>query len=393
MSKSPHRWQGRLILLAHVARYTQGGGHWSWFLQYLLGLRDLEVDFHWIDFLVTGEDRQATEATIQEYLRRVRRYGLEDRCHLILHQKDLEPLDDPAATIIGGTHSSIAEIIASTDVAWSFAACNPGGFLERFKRKVLLDVDPGHLQVSYHQLGLNFDNYDAHWTIGLNVGALDCGVPTLGHHWQTFTQPVHLPSWPVASPGTSTGLPITTITHWYWDELELNGRRLSTSKRDAYLRYLELPKRISHQVVIAGKIFDVQGYEDASLLRKNGWEIIDPYLVADSEVTYRHFIQASSAELCCPKPIHSQLATGWMSDRSAVYLATGRPVFMEDTGLKIPKDSIYGLKLFTDPDSAVERIEEVYADYERHAIAARRTAEEQFASDLVLPPLLEGTLG
>jgi hypothetical protein len=75
MSKSKRSCQGRLVLLAHVARYTQGGGHWSWFLQYLLGLRDLAIDFHWIDFLTVGEDSQATEATGKEYLRRVRRYG------------------------------------------------------------------------------------------------------------------------------------------------------------------------------------------------------------------------------------------------------------------------------------------------------------------------------
>lgn len=393
MSTSPRRWQGRLVLLAYLARYTQGGGHWSWFLQYLLGLRELAIDFHWIDFLAIGGDRQATDAAVNEYLRRVKRYGLEDRCHLILHHKDHEPLDDPAAIIIGRQHMPMGEIIAGADAVWSFAACNPGGFIERFRRKVLLDVDPGHLQVSYQQLGWNLDNYDAHWTIGLNIGSPHCAVPTLGRHWQIFSQPVHLPSWPLVSSGESARqLPITTITHWHWEELDLNGRRLSVSKRDAYLRYLQLPRAIPHEVRIAGQIFDVPGYEDATLLEKNGWRILDPYAVADSELSYRNFIQASSAELCCPKPIHSELSTGWFSDRSAAYLASGRPVFMEDTGLDLLMENGYGLKLFRDLNSAVEAVNEVYADYGRHAKAARRIAEEVFASHLVLPPLLDDSL-
>jgi hypothetical protein len=247
--------------------------------------------------------------------------------------------------------------------------------------------------VSYHQLGWNFDNYDAHWTIGLNIGAPHCDVPTLGHQWQIFSQPVHLPSWPFVLSAESARLPITTITHWYWEELDLNGRRLSVSKRDAYLRYLHLPRSIPHEVRIAGQISDIPGYEDATLLEKNCWRIVDPYTVADSELSYRHFIQASSAELCCPKPIHSELTTGWMSDRSAAYLASGRPVFMEDTGLNLPIENGYGLKLFCDLHSAVEAIHEVYADYGRHAKASRRIAEEMFASHLVLPPLLDCSLG
>jgi hypothetical protein len=393
MSKAPRCWDGRIVLLApNLASYTQGGGHWSWFLQYLLGLRDLAIDFHWIDFLAVGEDKQASEGAAKEYLRRIRRYGLEDRCHLILHQKDHEPLDDPCAIIVGGKDIPIAEIISSADVAWNFADAAPRGVLERFKRRILLDGDPGHLQVSALQLGEDFAYYDAHLTVGFNVGSPGCLVPTLGHRWNTFAQVVHLPSWPTVTPAAAE-LPITTITHWNWGELDLNGRSLSISKRDAYLRYLQLPSRISQQVRIASQIVDVPEAKDSVLLEKNGWEIVDPYTVADSEVSYRRFIQASSAELCCPKPIHRELATGWMSDRSAAYLASGRPVFMEDTGLDLPIENGYGLKLFTDLNSAIEAIEEVYADYERHAKAARRIAEEVFASHLVLPSLLNCSLG
>jgi hypothetical protein len=394
MSKSPRCWDGRLVLLApNLASYIQGGGHWSWFLQYLLGLRDLHIDFHWIDFMTVGEDKQASERAAKEYLRRIRRYGLEDRCHLILYKKDHEPLDDPGATIVGGNGTPIDEIITSTDVVWSFAATEPSGVLERFRRKILFDVDPGHLQVSALQLGKDFDNYDEHWTVGLNVGSPGCAVPTLGHRWKSTVQAVHLASWPTTvSPAAAAELPITTITHWTWEELDLNGRRLSVSKRDAYLRYLQLPCRILHQVRIASQIVDVPEAEDSMLLEKNGWEIVNPYAVAGSEIAYRQFIQASSAEFCCPKPIHRELATGWISDRSAAYLASGRPVFMEDTSASLPIESGYGLKLFTDMDSAAEAIEEVYADYDRHSNAARKIAEEVFASHVVLPPLLNCSL-
>lgn len=187
MSKSSSRWRGRLVLLApNIASYPYGGGHWSWFLQYLLGLRDLGVDFHWIDTMPIGIDRVGTEEAAKEYLKRFGRYGLEDRRHLALHMKDHEMLDNPDSFVVGGNGASIDELISSSDLAWSLAGANPCGVLERFRRKVLLDVDPGHLQVSALQLGINFDNFDAHWTVGLNVGAPGCAVPTLGHHWQTY---------------------------------------------------------------------------------------------------------------------------------------------------------------------------------------------------------------
>lgn len=82
-----------------------------------------------------------------------------------------------------------------------------------------------------------------------------------------------------------------------------------------------------------------------------------------------------------------------MSDRSAAYLASGRPVFMEDTGVDLPIEKGYGLKLFTDMNTALEAMKGAYADYGRHAKAARKIAEEVFASHLVLPPLLNCSLG
>lgn len=95
-------------------------------------------------------------------------------------------------------------------------------------------------------------------------------------------------------------LPITTITHWNWNwggGLDLDGKRLSISKRDANLRYLQLPRRVSHKVLITSQVVDIPEARDSALLEQNGWDVLDPYVVVGSEISYRDFIQASSAEL------------------------------------------------------------------------------------------------
>jgi glycosyltransferase involved in cell wall biosynthesis len=81
--------------------------------------------------------------------------------------------------------------------------------------------------------------------------------------------------------------------------------------------------------------------------------------------------------------------TAWFSDRSACYLAAGRPVITQDTGIERYVPTGAGLLTFSDIDTAAEAIEQVERDYARHSAAARQFARDHLDSDRVLTRLME----
>ena len=124
-------------------------------------------------------------------------------------------------------------------------------------------------------------------------------------------------------------------------------------------------------------------------MRGHGWRLADPREVAGDPWRYRDYIQRSSAELMVAKNLYVETRSGWFSDRSACYLASGRPVLAQDTGLDGLLPTGEGLITFSTLDEAVAGVEEIEGDYERHSRAAREIAEEHFAAARVLPRLLE----
>ncbi len=79
------------IVLANgsLAGYPQGGGHWTVFLQYLLGLRALGHDVFWLEVLKTTGDRARDQKLIWLFLARFRHYGFAERCALLLFTSDV----------------------------------------------------------------------------------------------------------------------------------------------------------------------------------------------------------------------------------------------------------------------------------------------------------------
>ncbi len=123
-------------------------------------------------------------------------------------------------------------------------------------------------------------------------------------------------------------------------------------------------------------------------LRTDG-NCFDPADVAGTPEDYRRFIQGSKAEFGIAKSGYVTSRCGWFSDRSLCYLASGRPVLAEETGFSdfIPVGD--GLFAFETIEEILAAIEELRADYARHARAARDIAETLFNSDLVLGRLLD----
>jgi hypothetical protein len=370
-----------------LACYPQGGGHWMVFLQYLLGLQALGHDFLYLELLHSTGDRTQDSQFVQSFFDRLKQFGLSDRAALLLC-----PHKDPAPDLEnsqphGRTISQIKQIAADADIFWNMCGAFRKPMLSLFRRRAFVDLDPGHLQVSGLQWDLELSEHQAFLSVGTKMADADCEVPRLGCDWKPFVPFVYLPMWkPAPDPGASA--PFTSVTHWGWDELWLGQRRLSISKRDAYLRYLELPQRTGRTFELAVNIHPEDTTGDRDLLQKNGWRLVHPYDVASSPEQYQEYIAKSRAEMSCPKPIHRELKTGWVSDRTTCYLASGRPAICENTGFTDHLPASEGFIAISDIDEATAAVRAIDNEYERHSTAARRFAEEHLDSNKCLPKMI-----
>jgi hypothetical protein len=258
---------------------------------------------------------------------------------------------------------------------------------ERPRRRIFIDVDPGFTQIT-------LANGDRGWleglaraerrfTVGQRLGAADCPVPTVGGPWLKTLPPVFLPEWPVAGGAAAR---FTSVMRWQgFREARYQG--VSYGQRDRqFPKYFDLPRRTAQRFCIA------QMGTKPELLEDHGWEVVPGEIISRTPASYREFIAHSRAEFSVPKHGYVQTRGGWFSDRSVCYLASGRPVLMEDTGLGDWLPVGEGLVTFHDVAEALAGVEKINADYERHRRAARRLAESVFATEKVLPPLLDAAM-
>jgi len=371
-----------------LADYIDGGGHWTVRIQYLLGLKDLGHDVFLLALLWSTGNPKIDEERIRSFFERLEEYGLKENSAILLFNKDSKEQHLESASAYGKSLQKIKEIIQSADCLWNDCCHIRQPLLGLFERRVLLDLDPGHLQVSALTVEMDIFEHDTFLSVGKNLNSADCEVPKLGVNWNTFTPFIYLPLWQV-NPDPGKDAPFSSVTHWTWAELWYRERVLSISKRDAYLKYIELPKLSGRSFQLAANIHPKDETGDRELLISHGWELIDPWDVARSPNRYRDYISSSRAEIMCPKPIFRELNTGWISDRSVCYLASGRPVLAEDTCFSSYIPTGRGLLTFKNMQEAVEGVREIDCNYKAHMNAARELAEEFFDSKKCLNSMLE----
>ena len=377
------------IVLANnsLAGYPQGGGHWACFLQYLVGLNAMGHDVFWLELLRSTGNEARDQRLIKIFFGRFKRYGFKDRCALLLYGQHMTEPTLEWAQAYGMSNHRIRQIAQDSDLLWNFACSLRQPLLSLFKRRVLIDGDPGHLQVSALTWDMAIHDHHAFLSAGTRLHAADCQVPTLGVKWHQFVQFVYLPMWEVG-PDPGIDAPFSSVTQWKWEQLELQGRILSVSKRDAYVRYIDLPKRARRPFQLAANIHPQDATGDHERLLTRGWELVNPHRVTRTPSSYQNYIKQSRAEFSCPKPIHKELKTGWFSDRSACYLASGRPVLAEDTGFSQYLPTGRGLVCFNNLEEAVAGVAEIDRDYPQHMRAARELAQEYLNSQRWLSYML-----
>ena len=258
-----------------------------------------------------------------------------------------------------------------------------------FRRRVMVDIDPGFTQF-WHEEGLegaNVAGHDAYFTIGERIGRADCPIPTAGIDWRPVRQPVVMEDWPVAAVKERDRF--TTIATWRgpFGPVEHGGRKYGLKVHE-FRKFVELPERSPHPFEIALDYHPAdQGDVDA--LRQHGWLVADPRAVAGDPEAMRAYVQGSGAEFSAAQGMYVDTACGWFSDRSVRYLASGKPVLVQDTGFSEALPVGEGLLAFASLDEAVAGAAEITSRYSEHCAAARELAEEHFESDRVLGPFCE----
>src|SRR4029453_13949437 len=153
-----------------------------------------------------------------------------------------------------------------------------------------------------------------------------------------------------------------------------------------FRKFARLPSLTARRFEIALDI-NPADVKDIKLLCGNGWSLIEPRRAAGDPWRYRNYIRSSAAELMIAKGMYVQTRSGWFSDRSICYLASGRPVLAQDTGFGDTLPIGEGLLTFSTLEEAAEATRAIGRDPARHAFAARRLAESFFDSSEVLGAL------
>ncbi len=196
-------------------------------------------------------------------------------------------------------------------------------------------------------------------------------------------QPVLIDLWKAGPPPR---VEFTTVCNWKQDgDIQFKGETYTWSKHHEFLKFLGLPKRISQPLELA--IGDIAP-DVCRLLTANGWRLADAHALSTDPWTYRDYVQASRGEFTVAKDQNVRLRSGWFSERSACYLAAGRPVVTQDTGFGTVLPTGEGLFSFNTMDDILAAFEAIAADYERHSRAAHALAQEYFRAEKVLARLL-----
>lgn len=379
---------GRIAIAGSIAQKPGQAGHTWQFLQYLLGFRRLGWEVLFLDHLGNGSCRDeqgracgAEGSCNLRYLAEVMgAFGLEDCYSLALDEGRHVGVDRAGALQFLGDADLLINVMGFLDDEELLGAA---------RRRVFLDTDPGFGQM-WRELGLAdvFAGHDDHVTIGERIGLSDCEIPTCGLDWLTTCQPVVLDQWPVAPEQPRAAF--TTVASWRgaYGPIDYGGRRYGLRVHE-FRKFAELPRRSGGDFELALHLAPEES-ADEELLRDGGWSLIEPERAAATPQSYLHYIQDSMAEVMVAKGMYVESHSGWFSERSICYLASGRPVLAQDTSLEgvIPLGE--GLLAFSTLDEAVAGVESIRSDYGRHAAAARLLAEEHFDSDRVLSRLLDG---
>jgi len=380
----------RVLLLGYLVRGPVGGMAWH-HLQYLMGLRRLGYDAWFL------EDSGDTEYSCYDPVRHLT--GTDPSFGLSYAANAFTRVGEPDRWAYHDAHTStwhgpaagrIREIISGADLLIHLScthAMRP--WFDEIPIRVLVDTDPVFTQVrnltdpAHRRLA---EKHNRFFTFAGNIGTGGCMVPDDGFPWRPTRQPVVLDAWWPSPPPVDGAF--TTVMLWdSYEPVCHDGCEYGMKSRE-FPEYITMPARI-------GKCFELAVGGPAvprDLLSENGWTLRNPNEIAFTPWGYQDFIRGSLGEFTVAKHGYVVSRSGWFSERSAAYLASGRPVVTQDTGFSDWLPCGDGLLAFRTPDEAAEACREVRSRPRHHSDAARALAERHFDASVVLTELVTAAI-
>ena len=382
-----------IVVSSAIANKPHNGGNARMVLNWIEGLTRLGADVFFLEQIRSDSlvDSEGTPSRLngsvnRDYFDRILRHlRSQSRAALIC---------DPAgtlegATIHGATAAELHDLARDADLLINISGHLSADALKRkFRRKVYVDLDPGYTQL-WHLDGsgaARLEGHHAYFTVGQRIGTSGCTIPTGGLHWRPFRQPIVLDTCrPTPSPSADR---FTTVASWRgaYAPVTYEGETYRV-KAHEFRKIADLPRLTSGEFEVALDIHpgDVK---DLTALQAHGWRVVNPRRVADTPEEYSNYIDESSAECSAAQGMYVQTRSGWFSDRTARYLAAGKPALVQDTGFPEPERG-EGLVVFDTLASAARGAERIARDYRAHSEAARWIAERYFNSHTELARIMD----
>ena len=381
----------RIVFAGIIGRYPWGGVTWC-SLMYLLGFQQMGHEVYYLEDTseCNYDPEQNSISEDPSYALRytheiLSAFGMGERwCHV-----------DHTGKHHGIPREKFQRICASADL---FIVLSGGCWVWRehylaIPRRAFIDSDPAFTQIALDRARTGaatnpsqkwyvdfFRNYTHHFTFGSNIGTAHCDLPVGDINWHHTWQPVSTSIWnPHPSPLPERPV-YTTLMTWQIESFE----DIGGNKDMEFLKILNLPKKCD-----PGKIqFEIAVNGPRQFLRSHGWRCLDAMAVSGDPWRYHHYITSSRGEFSVAKHTYVATHSGWFSDRSICYLASGKPVVVQETGFSRHLPIGEGLLAWRTEEEAHEGLMEISRDPQRHQKAAREIAMEYFRDVTVLSRLL-----
>ena len=377
----------RIVLLGYIVRGPFGGLVWH-HLQYALCAAALGHDVYFLED--SGDWPKCCYDPVRGVIDTDPAYGLRfasDAFGGVGLDGRWAYYDAHTHRWLGPASERALTICKQADLLVNVSGVNPiRPWLEDVPVRALVDTDPVFTQIRHirdEAARAQAAQHTSFFTFAENIGAAVSTVPDDGFPWQPTRQPLALERWRVTPPPKNGRY--TTVMQWHSYRLEEHEGRSYGMKSHSFQRYMDLPRRTGVGLEIAlGGADDVR-----SLIERHGWILSDPLSVVPDPWSYQRFIEASRAEFSVAKQAYAVTRSGWFSERSAAYLASGRPVVTQNTGFQDWLPAENGVLAFDSPAEASAAIDEIEARYDEHCAAAPEIAAEYFDGRRIVAQLIE----
>jgi hypothetical protein len=379
----------RIVVLGIIGRCPFAGVAWQ-AMQYLEGFRRLGHDVYYVEetwgWTLDMDHQNVTDdcSYTLRYLSRVMEWlGFGERWALRRAAENRQ--------VYGLPEARLDDLLATADMVVN--VCGATLLQDQYLQvpvRVYLETDPGpEVQIA---LGDEFATdflkaHTHHYTYAERLGFTDCALPVTEFRLRPTRQPIIMDWWASNGAAAPSSACFRTVSSWVQTgrDLEWNGQCYTWSKHHQFLKFIDIPKHLQTtlEIALASRDPDV-----VQMLESHGWIVSDALELTKDILPYRDYVLSSRGEFTVAKDLYTRPRTGWFSDRSASYLAAGRPVITQDTGFGDIFPTRRGLFAFNTCDDIIEAVQAIESDYEGHCHAARDIANGYFRAEKVLSDLI-----